>query len=95
MVLFSSSAALIQFQLLGRVNAQYAAVFGAASALSSLVGVFAVAGAVRRSGRPSLVVFALVGVMAAGVVVVGVFGLQGAVRDVRDGNWQMTGPCSS
>ncbi|GFR44449.1 hypothetical protein Agub_g5660, partial [Astrephomene gubernaculifera] len=74
MVLFSSSSALTQFALLHRLNAPYAGFFGGASLVAGLAGTHAVARAVRHSGRPSLVVLALAGVMAAGALSVGSFG---------------------
>ena len=93
MVLFSSSAALVQYALLGRLNPHYAMVFASASVVASAVGVLAVSGAVRRSGRPSLVVFALVGVVAAGCVLVAAFGMSRAVGDVRRHGFHITGLC--
>lgn len=50
MVLFSSSAAVLQLALLGRLNMQYAGVFAAGSAVASLAGVLLVARAIKRSG---------------------------------------------
>ncbi|GFR46013.1 hypothetical protein Agub_g7492 [Astrephomene gubernaculifera] len=93
MVLFSSSSALIQFALLHRLNVPYAAVFGAASLVAGLVGTHVVAGAVRHSGRPSLVVMALAGVMAVGTLSVGSFGLVRALEDLRAGRFGFAGLC--
>ncbi len=92
-MLFSSSCALLQFALLGRLNAHYSLVFGAASAAASLAGVHLVSGLVRRSGRPSVVVLALAGVMAAGCATVAVFGVAAAMEDVRAGRTGFSGVC--
>ncbi|KAG2441792.1 hypothetical protein HXX76_003404 [Chlamydomonas incerta] len=95
MVLFSSSTALLQFAIAGQLNAQYAAVFAAASVVASLAGTLVVAGLVRRSGRPSIVVLALAGVMALGLVSVAVFGLQRAAADLGSGNIGFTDLCAA
>ncbi|GLC45260.1 hypothetical protein PLESTB_000719300 [Pleodorina starrii] len=95
MVLFSSSAALIQFALLHRLNAAYAAVFGAASLAAGLAGTQAVARAIKRSGRPSLVVLALAGVMALGTVCVATFGMRQAAVQLRSGELGFVGLCDS
>ncbi len=94
MVLFSSSCALLQFALLGKLNTQYAVIFGASSVVASLVGTFAVSGTVRRSGRPSVVVLALAGVMALGCVSVAGFGMMRAVQDIKAGQIGVTGLCA-
>ncbi|KAG2423518.1 hypothetical protein HXX76_015266 [Chlamydomonas incerta] len=64
---------------------QPAAADPTASAAASAVGGAAVAGAVRRSGRPSLVVLALAGVMGCGWLSVGVFGLREALAEMAAG----------
>eukprot|EP00198_Chlamydomonas_reinhardtii_P003361 XP_001692697.1 predicted protein [Chlamydomonas reinhardtii] len=61
--------------------------------LASGTGAAAGAAAVRRSGRPSLVVLALAGVMGAGCLSVGVFGLKQAVEDLEAGKIGFTGIC--
>ncbi|EFJ52610.1 hypothetical protein VOLCADRAFT_85767 [Volvox carteri f. nagariensis] len=95
MVLFSSSAALIQFVLLHRLNTDYALVFGAASLVAGLVGTQTVSGAIKRSGRPSIVVLALAGVMGIGTVCVAAFGLRNAAGQLRRGDLGFAGICSS
>ncbi|KAL6753606.1 hypothetical protein V8C86DRAFT_2724361 [Haematococcus lacustris] len=75
MVLFSSSAALLSFAVVGRLNVPYALVFGAASMASSVLGVLVVGSLVRRSGRPSLVVFSLALVMLTGLACITAFGI--------------------
>eukprot|EP00198_Chlamydomonas_reinhardtii_P008511 XP_001697848.1 predicted protein [Chlamydomonas reinhardtii] len=95
MVLFSSSTALLQFALAGELNAQYAAVFAAASAVAALAGTLVVAGLVRRSGRPSIVVLALAGVMGLGLVSVAVFGLQRAAKDLGAGDIGFSQLCAT
>ncbi|GIL90547.1 hypothetical protein Vretimale_17505 [Volvox reticuliferus] len=85
MVLFSSSAALAQFALMGRLNTAYAVVFGAASAAASVVGSQLLSRAVKRSGRPSVVVLALAAVLASGAACVAASGLRTALGEDDDG----------
>ncbi|GFH21860.1 uncharacterized protein HaLaN_19235 [Haematococcus lacustris] len=76
MVLFSSSGALLSFVVLRRINPQYALVYGAASMLASVLGVLVLGGMIKRTGRSSLVVFALALVMGTGLVCITGFGIQ-------------------
>ncbi|GLI67502.1 hypothetical protein VaNZ11_011704 [Volvox africanus] len=94
MVLFSSSAALIQFALLHRLNGAYAGVFAAASLVAGVAGTHAVARAIKRSGRPSIVVLALAGVMGIGTVCVAIFGLHQAANQLRTGELGFAGICN-
>ncbi|PNG99384.1 hypothetical protein TSOC_014839, partial [Tetrabaena socialis] len=94
MVLFSSSTALMQLALMGRLNTHYAAVFGPAAIAASILGQQLVARAVKRSGRPSVVVLALACIMAAGLLSVGVFGVARALADLRAGHVGFTGLCT-
>lgn len=59
MVLFSSSSAALQFVLMGHIPVWYALVFGGTCMVASLTGVLVVGKAVRRSGRPSIIVLML------------------------------------
>ncbi|GIL89672.1 hypothetical protein Vretimale_16642 [Volvox reticuliferus] len=94
MVLFSSSAAVIQFALLHRLNGAYGGVFAAVSLVAGLIGTHAVARAIKRSGRPSIVVLALAGVMGIGTVCVAVFGLRQAANQLRTGEMGFEGICN-
>lgn len=85
MVLFSSSSAAAAFALEGRLNTGYAAVFGAACALAAFVGVGLVGEAVRRSGRASLVVMLLAGIVGAGCTLTVVFSGSDAVAELLSG----------
>ncbi|KAL6747258.1 hypothetical protein V8C86DRAFT_3033907 [Haematococcus lacustris] len=89
MVLLSSSGALFSYTVLQRVNPHYALAYGAASMLASALGMVVLGGLLpttpcsspnpsqmRRTGRSSLVVFALAVVMAMGLVCITGFGVQ-------------------
>ncbi|MEW5296758.1 MAG: hypothetical protein WDW36_000016 [Sanguina aurantia] len=83
MVLFSSSAALIQFAILRLVNLDYALVFGAAGMVSAVLGVILSAVLLARLNRPSIIVISLSGVIVMGTGLVCIFGLMSAVKDLQ------------
>lgn len=83
MVLFSSSAALIQFAILHLVNLDYALVFGAAGMVSAMLGVVLSAVLLARLNRPSIIVLALSAVIVMGTGLVCIFGLMSAVQDLE------------
>ena len=85
MILFSSSAATLSFAVDGRVNAQYAFMYGSLNFFASFLGVFLVGRAVKRSGRSSIIVLLLAMMMASGALVSAVFGGIESVRDIRSG----------
>ena len=66
MILFSASAATLAFAAAGRLNLQYAAVFGSTCLAAALLGTFLIGRAVRRSGHASLVVLLLAGIIGVG-----------------------------
>ena len=82
LVLFSASTAVLAFAAAGRLNLQYAAVFGSACFVSAALGTFLIGRAVRRSGRASLLVLILAGIIAAGAVVTAAFSGVRAVEDL-------------
>lgn len=75
-VLFSSSSAVVQFFLLGRIPVYYALAFGGVCICASLMGVVVVGRLVKRSGRPSIIALILAGliVTCTGERVAGVTG---------------------
>lgn len=85
MILFSSSAATLSFAVDGRVNAQYAFMYGSLNFFASFLGVFLVGRAVKRSGRSSIIVLLLAMMMASGALVSAVFGGIESIRDIRSG----------
>ena len=85
LVLFSASTAVLAFAAAGRLNLQYAAVFGSTCFVAAALGTFLIGRAVRRSGRASLLVLILAGIIAAGAVVTTAFSGVQAVRDLASG----------
>ncbi|KAL4443802.1 hypothetical protein ABPG75_011539 [Micractinium tetrahymenae] len=69
LVLFSASSAVLSFAAAGRLNLQYAAVFGTACLAAAFAGTFHISRAVRRSGRASLLVLILAGIIGVGAAV--------------------------
>lgn len=86
MVLFSASSAAVSFALDGRLNLPHAVAFGAACAAAAYAGVALVGGAVRASGRASLVVVLLAVVIGAGAALTTVFSGADAVADLLAGH---------
>ena len=85
MVLFSASAATFSFAVSGRLNYQYALVYGALCAVASILGVAIISTSVRRSGRGSRIVFTLALIIASGALMQAVFGGSAALHDIRTG----------
>ena len=83
MVLFSASAATFSFATSGRLNYQYAVVYGVTCAVASIFGVAVISTSVRRSGKGSLIVFTLAFIIAVGALMQAVFGGLAAVHDIR------------
>ena len=95
MILFSSSAATLSFAVDGKINAQYAMIYGACNMLSSFAGVFVIGRIVRKSGKSAVIVILLACVMAAGATASAVFGGRESVRDFRTGtNLTFTSLCA-
>ena len=85
MVLFSASAATFSFAVSGRLNYQYAFVYGGLCAIASIVGVATISTSVRRSGRGSRIVFTLALIIATGALMQAGFGGSAAIHDIRTG----------
>ncbi|KAG2641509.1 hypothetical protein PVAP13_2KG229058 [Panicum virgatum] len=77
MVLFCASMSMAQFIILGVPGIASALVYGATCFAASAVGLAAIEGAVRRSGRASLIVFVVAGILALSAAVIA---CSGAVR---------------
>ncbi len=80
MVLFSASTAVLAFAAAGRLNVSYALVFGCACLAAAFAGTFLIGRAVRRSGRASLLVLILSGIIGLGAAVTLVLTGPGGVR---------------
>lgn len=77
MVLFCASMSMVQFTILGLQGIATALVYAATCFVASAVGLAAIEGAVRRSGRASLIVFMVAGILALSAVAIA---CSGAVR---------------
>ncbi|KAG8055149.1 hypothetical protein GUJ93_ZPchr0001g30402 [Zizania palustris] len=77
MVLFCASMSMVQFIILGVDGIVTALVYAVTCFVASIVGLVVIEGAIRRSGRVSLVVFMVAAVLALSAVVIA---CSGAVR---------------
>ncbi|KAK3165661.1 hypothetical protein QOZ80_1AG0036110 [Eleusine coracana subsp. coracana] len=77
MVLFSSSMSTVQFIILGVSGIESALAYAVVCFVASVVGLVVIEGAIRRSGRVSLIVFAVAIIMALSAAVIA---CSGAVR---------------
>ncbi|GJP34419.1 hypothetical protein CLOM_g18865 [Closterium sp. NIES-68] len=85
MVLFGSSSVSLSFLFLGRLNRAYAAVFAPTAFVASLLGVTLVGGIVKRTGRASIIIFILTGIIAVGAALTVALGTPRIVDDVIHG----------
>ncbi|GJM92907.1 hypothetical protein PR202_ga09413 [Eleusine coracana subsp. coracana] len=70
MVLFCASMSMVQFILLGMKGIREAAIYGGICFVASIVGSVVIHRAIRKSGRVSLIVFLVTGIMALSTVIV-------------------------
>lgn len=89
-VLITSSSAMLQFLLIGYLRWDYTLFFMAIGVTGTFVGQTAVNHAVRRYGRTSVVVFAVVVLMALAIVLMAVNGIVSLVDGV---SWAFSAPC--
>nr|CAB3452673.1 unnamed protein product [Digitaria exilis]CAB3456386.1 unnamed protein product [Digitaria exilis] len=87
MVLFCASMSMVQFIILGVEGIATALVYAAACLVASIVGLAAIEGAIRRSGRASLIVFMVAGVLALSAVVIACSGAVRVWEQYRSGQY--------
>ncbi len=85
MILFSSSTIALSYFFSGELNTQYAWVFSPICFVAAFIGVTMIGRVVRRSGRASLLIFILTGLIAVGTVLAAGFGGHRAYLDIRSG----------
>uniref|UniRef100_A0A0E0JPN4 Sulfite exporter TauE/SafE family protein n=1 Tax=Oryza punctata TaxID=4537 RepID=A0A0E0JPN4_ORYPU len=74
MVLFCASMSMVQFILLGMQGIGEASVYAGICFVASVVGAVVIERVIRKSGRVSLIVFLVTGIMAVSTVIVTFFG---------------------
>ncbi|MEW5312999.1 MAG: hypothetical protein WDW38_004595 [Sanguina aurantia] len=94
-VLMACSAALLEYAAIGKVNLQFALIFGAAGMVSAVLAFTAVSSLLRHVQRASIIVIALASVIVTGALLVYIFGLKAAVEDLRFHNWAWGNVCSN
>ncbi len=85
MILFSSSTIALSYFFSGELNTQYAWVFSPICFVAAFIGVTMIGRLVRRSGRASLLIFILTGLIAVGTVLAAGFGGHRAYLDIKSG----------
>lgn len=85
LILFSSAAAAAGQGAAGFIEPSFAAAFGVAALAAGAAGVWLSARFVDRSGRSSLLVWLLAGVVAAGALLTAALGGRAAVEELRRG----------
>ncbi|CAL5079870.1 unnamed protein product [Urochloa decumbens] len=87
MVLFCASMSMAQFIILGVQGIATALVYAATCFVASVVGLAAIEGAIRRSGRASLIVFMVAGVLALSAVVIAFSGAARVWEEYTSGQY--------
>eukprot|EP00245_Coleochaete_scutata_P011400 TRINITY_DN4218_c0_g2_i1.p1 TRINITY_DN4218_c0_g2~~TRINITY_DN4218_c0_g2_i1.p1 ORF type:complete len:136 (+),score=17.68 TRINITY_DN4218_c0_g2_i1:3-410(+) len=85
MILFSSSCISLSFYFRDVLNTSFAAIFAPACFVASLIGVSVIGRIVHRTGRASIIIFILTGLIAIGTVLSGVFGGIRSYEKIRHG----------
>lgn len=84
-ILFGSSTISLSFLFNGMLNTSYVQVYAPIVFVSSLIGVIGVGSLVRRSGRVSIIILLMGGIIAAGTVSTVVFGGLRSFHAIQEG----------
>lgn len=87
MVLFASASATLTFLADGRLNIEYALIFGCMCCIAAFSGVHILGKAIKKHGA-SVAVFLLAGIIALGAVATAAFNGRAAVEQFLDGHLQ-------
>ncbi|GMH05363.1 hypothetical protein Nepgr_007203 [Nepenthes gracilis] len=94
MVFFSSSMSSSQYLLLGMDHTTAALMFAAACFLGSLLGLLVVQRAIKKYGRPSLIIFSIGTVMAFSAVLLTSSRASNILKEIKAGNYMsFKSPC--
>ena len=85
MILFSSSSIAISLSFEHLLNASYALVFAPVAFAGSLLGVVVLGRLIRATGRPSITIWILTGLIAAGTVLTAGLGSVRAWSNIEHG----------
>ncbi|MED6144367.1 hypothetical protein PIB30_015150 [Stylosanthes scabra] len=87
MVFFSSTMSALQYVMLGMENIETAVILAIICFIASLLGLLVVHRAIKKYGRPSLIVFSVSIVMALSIVLMTSFGAMDIWRDYKSGKY--------
>lgn len=85
MVVFTSSAAILQFSTSNMLNPEYGLAVLFISLMGSLSGILVVRGLIERFHRPSIIVFILAFIMALVVLLVPLYGVSNLIHNYQNG----------
>lgn len=84
-ILFGSSSISLSFLMKGMLNVSYVMVYAPIACVGSLIGVTFIGWAVRKSGRASIIVLMMSGIIAAGTIATLVFGGLKSYHEIQAG----------
>ena len=87
MVLFCASMSMVQFIILGVDGIAIALLYAATCFVASIVGLVGIQGAIRRSGRASLIVFMVDGILALSAIVIACSGVVRVWEEYMSGQY--------
>jgi uncharacterized membrane protein YfcA len=85
MILFSSSTIALSYAFQHALNLSYATVFAPVCFVASLIGVTVIGRFIKRTGRTSIIIFILAGLITVGTISAGVFGGLNAYKELKHG----------
>lgn len=87
MVLFSASMSMVQYIILGMDGINQALIYAAICLVASVFGLVIMERAIRQSGRVSLIVFLVGGVMALSTLIISSFGAVDVWKEYTSGEY--------
>ena len=88
MIFFTAASATLQYALLGDLRPWHAGTLYVAGLVGTSLGQLVVGAALRRYGRPSLIVLIIAGIIGGSTVVMSVTGALGFLQELREGKDQ-------
>ena len=95
LVLFTSSSTTLQFVIMGMMNFDYGLICTVCSTVGSMIGTLAIQNLIRKTGRPSILIFCLAVVLAVSTVLIPWDTTNKIIQKVNSGMdiWGMNSAC--